>query len=273
MMKERLISIAQQAARMAGDHAHKKIHTAIATLKTSSDTKGCQPSEIVTQFDVECQELIIGLIQKEFPDHGFIAEEGTSGAIFRIPPRRPDGLWWIIDPIDGTRNFAHDLPHYCISIGAMQNGHPLLGVVYEPNTNTLFSAHIDGLATRNGQPIQALRETLHENSQVAVSGNIFQYLPHCAAQLLDHIVYMNIGSAALHFSYVAQGAYSAALGLTAKLWDIAAGAAIAQAAGATTRKLNGTPLFPIDLTTYHGEKLPMILATDPIQKQIQQIIG
>lgn len=258
---------------MAGDHAHEKIHSAIATLKTSSDAGGSQPSEIVTQFDVECQDLIIGLIQKEFPDHGFIAEEGTPGTLLKIPPRRPDGLWWIIDPIDGTRNFAHGLPHYCVSIGAMQHGHPLLGVVYEPNTNTLFSAHIDGLATRNGRPIQAICETLHENSQVAVSGNIFQYLPDSAARLLDRVVYMNIGSAALHFSYVAQGAYSAALGLTAKLWDIAAGAAIAQAAGATTRTLNGTPLFPIDLMAYRGEKLPMILATDPIQKQIQHIIS
>ncbi len=268
-MKDQLIKIAQQAALLAGNHAHQQINAAITTLKTPSDAKNNEKSEIVTQFDRQCQDIIIDLIQKNFPDHGFIAEEGTPNPIFKIPPKQPDGIWWVIDPIDGTRNFARTLPQFCISIGAIQNGRPLLGVIYEPNTKTLFSAHIDGPATCNNQPITAITEPLGPNSQLAISGNIFKYIPNQAAALLDNIVYMNIGSAALHFSYVAKGAYSGAIGLNAKLWDIAGAAAIAQAAGATIHNFDGTPLFPIDPAKYQGEQLTTIFATPTIQKQIQ----
>ena len=268
---EEMLVVAEQVARTAGDYARGEIGDAQAHLK-SVGSQG--QVEIVTQVDSQCQQLIVDGMAKRFGDHGFIGEEGSEGKIFKQNPgvAGEDGIWWIIDPIDGTRNFAHGLPHYVVSLAAMQGGRPIVGVIYEPNTNMLFSAAMGRDATYNGKVIKCLEETLHADSQIAISGNACDYIPDSIGVLMHNYVCMNLGSAALHYGYVGLGAYSAALSWGVKLWDIAAGAVIAASAGGQVRDLEGNSRFPIDCESYQGQILPVVMASEPIQEQLQEII-
>jgi len=272
LLLDEMLAAAEQAARAAGDYARGKIGDAQARLKSVGPDGHV---EIVTQVDAQCQQLIVDSISKQFGGHGFIGEEGTGGKIYK---RRPDvsdgddGVWWIIDPIDGTRNYAHGLPHYVVSLGAMCQGQPIVGVIYEPNTNMLFSAALGRPATCNGKVIQCLEEVLHADSQIAISGNVYDYIPGGIKVLMQDHVCMNLGSAALHYGYVALGAYAAALSWNVKLWDIAAGAVIAESAGARVYDLAGKDRFPIDCESYEGQPLPVVMASGLVQKQLQEII-
>ncbi|MHC5073507.1 MAG: inositol monophosphatase family protein, partial [Planctomycetota bacterium] len=95
----RILETAIVAARLAGQRAMEEMAYTKASFKNSE--------ELVTQADTICQKLIIDRIKENYPDHGFIAEEGQDGGIFKQTPRGSEDIWWIIDPIDGTNNFAH----------------------------------------------------------------------------------------------------------------------------------------------------------------------
>ena len=83
-------------------------------------------------------------IRETFPDHGFIAEEGTGGKIFKQPPRGSPQVWWVIDPIDGTNNYSHKMLLFTVSIAAMFEGQPIVGAIFEPATDSMFTAVKDG---------------------------------------------------------------------------------------------------------------------------------
>jgi len=265
MLLDRMLAIAEETAIVAGDHACRQADAAKEAFKPKND-------EIVTQIDLQCQEIVIENIRRRFPEHGFIGEEGPDNKNTNIPPAGTDDIWWVIDPIDGTRNYAHGLPNYAVSIAAMQNGFPIVGVVYDPNTKKLFSARKGLPAKCNGRTIKCLDEQLNANSQLAVSGNLRKELPCCIAEIMDSFVYINLGSAALHYCYVALGAFSAAISWNVKLWDIAAGACIAQSAGAVIKNLYGKDFFPIDCTAYHGRFIHVIIAAESIQNQLKSYI-
>jgi len=154
----------------------------------------------------------------------------------------------------------------------MRAGRPIVGVIYEPNTNMLFSAALGRPATCNGKIIRCLEEVLHADSQIAISSNAYDFMPSGVNVLMQNYVCMNLGSAALHYGYVALGAYAAAFSWNVKLWDIAAGAIIAESAGARVCDLTGKGRFPVDCESYEGQSLPVVIASEPIQKQLQEII-
>jgi len=259
-----LLHIAEEAARAAGQHALQ------VAASTPSEYKS--PDQIVTQADRDCQALIIQKIITKCPGHGFIGEEGEHGQLFRQEPAGTEPLWWVIDPIDGTRNYANKALNFAVSIALLRDGLPVVGVIYDPSTNQLFSATIDGPARRNGQPIQCRSEALDSNSQVAISGNYNPPLPWYVARFLERFVCMNLGSAALHYAWVAAGAYSAAFSLKVKLWDIAAGALICQRAGARVTDLQDQPVFPCDCRGYRGQPIPLLIAGSTAHRQLINLI-
>ncbi|GAG94707.1 unnamed protein product, partial [marine sediment metagenome] len=111
-----MLETAIVAARLAGQRAMEEINFIKASLKTSS--------ELVTRTDARCQKIIVDRIKENYPDHGFLAEEGDKGGIFKQPPRGAEHLWWVIDPIDGTNNFAHRMLLFTISVAVMYEGKP-----------------------------------------------------------------------------------------------------------------------------------------------------
>jgi len=272
MMVE-MAEIAREAARQAGDYARSRLGSASAQLKDES--------QLVTEVDRLCQAMIVERVRQRYGTHGILAEEGREAGIFRHPPSGPEQLWWVIDPLDGTRNFVHGLPIFAVSIGVMEAGKPIIGVIYDPNTATMFSGHKPMGARCNDQPIRCYHGELDANSQIALPGR--NRRSGCAVgeerlgvlirKVMAKHVYTALGSAALHYAYVASGAVAGMCSWELRLWDIAAGAAIAEAAGALVTKPDGTPRFPLDCASYQGEALPSMAAGPMAHRELLKMLG
>jgi myo-inositol-1(or 4)-monophosphatase len=208
------------------------------------------PKDLVTQADLAAQEAIRECILNSFPDHDFLSEEDAADrkaqGLPPIPDRRSD-FRWIVDPLDGTTNYVHRLPGYAVSI-ALQRGTQLeLGVVYDPLAQECFVAERGKGATLNGQPLTTTGcDQLHQ-ALVAIS-----FSPHVTRDspeitrfvevLLAAQSVRRMGSAALNLCYVAAGRLDAYLATSVSIWDIAAGALIAQEAQGFVSGLTGGPL-------------------------------
>lgn len=247
-----ILETAVVAARLAGQHAMEEIQNAKATKKSEN--------ELVTQVDAQCQRIIIQRIRETYPDHGFIAEEGEKGRMFRRPPLGEPAVWWAVDPIDGTNNFAHGIPIFTVSVAALFEGEPVAGVVFQPATESMFTAVKGGEAQLDGRRIFASDEEVSPLTHVGLDSHFEDVVPVWVCDIIRQSRFRNFGSTALHLAYVAKGGLAAAVVRTPKLWDIAAGVLIAQMAGALVTDWKGARLFPIDLDAYDGQTFQVLAA-------------
>jgi myo-inositol-1(or 4)-monophosphatase len=238
------LATASDAARAAG-RIHMERYERLERIVHKSER------DVVTEADHLSEELIIAAIRATFPGDGFLAEE--SGKTDARPPAHPpipaspkaDRLW-IIDPLDGTINYANGIPVFCVSIALVVDGKPTVGVVHDPSRGELFSAvagrgaTLDGIAVR----LPAKERLIDSVVSVSLPGRGFA---RRNARLLKAVrVTRDLGSAALELAYVANGRFDAFIqwgGLSA--WDIAAAGLIAQEAGATVTAPDGGPWFDI----------------------------
>jgi myo-inositol-1(or 4)-monophosphatase len=197
--------------------------------------------DVVTEVDGRAEEIIIGHIRRNFPDHNILAEEGGKRAGSADSP-----YTWIIDPLDGTANYAADLATSCVSIGIAENEVPIIGVVYNPFRDELFVAERGQGATLNGQPIHvASTETLDKALVCFDLG----YNEERAVQQLREATFMRprvrsmriLGSAVLALVYVAVGRFDLFYHQSLSPWDLAAGLVILQEAGAIATDQAGQP--------------------------------
>ncbi len=240
-----MLETAIVAARLAGQHAMEEMPY-VKTVQKSEN-------ELVTQADPQCQRIIIQQIRETYPDHGFIAEEGEHGKLFKRSPTGAPTIWWAIDPIDGTHNFAHGIPIFAVSIAALYEGEPILGVIFHPSTDAMFTAVKGGEAQLDGRTIVAGDQEIGSLTSVAIDSHFEGPLPAWILDLIRQSRFRNFGTTALHLAYIARGGLVAGVMCTPKLWDIAAGVVIAEAAGAIVTDWAGEKLFPIDLDAYQGE--------------------
>lgn len=198
------------------------------------------PVDLVTEYDEESERIITGMLRDTFPTYGFLAEEGgiTTG---------DDDARWIIDPIDGTTNFAHGFPFFAISIALQKAGELVLGVVYNPVLEELFVAERGAGATLNGERIHT-SATTELMRALLVSGFPYDHadLP-AALELWNRFATLSqgqrrTGAAALDCCYVACGRFDAYYEEFVSPWDIAAGALIIAEAGGTVTDLQGSSL-------------------------------
>lgn len=196
--------------------------------------------DLVTETDRASEAYLIEQITARFPQHHILAEETgeTAGDLTHS---------WIIDPLDGTTNFAHGLPIFSVSIAYAYQGVTTLGVVYDPMRDELFSAQLGRGAHLNGQPIHAAAQTDLKQS-LMVTG--FPYdrftssnnnLSHTKHFLMRVQGFRRLGSAALDLCYVACGRVDGYWEVALEQWDLAAGALITAEAGAIVSKLDGSP--------------------------------
>lgn len=194
---------------------------------------------IVTQFDILSEKAIIDTISESFPTHSFLAEESglTTG----------DGntVRWIIDPLDGTVNFAHGIPIFSVSIAAEYNNEIVCGVIYHPMMNELFVAEKGKGAFLNGQKIN-VSSTNNLKSSILVTGfpyNVHQNPEHVIQHftgLVDKgIPIRRLGSAAIDMAYVACGRFDGFWEVGLSPWDVAAGWLIIKEAGGTVSDFSG----------------------------------
>lgn len=246
-----MLITAGRVACQAGDYARQSQSQASAEFKPDD--------QIVTQVDRQCQEMIIAALSSAFPEHGYIAEEGVNGELFKQPPQSGCDIWWVIDPIDGTRNYAHGASQYAVSIGALKGNQPIIGAVYDPITRQLYSAGRGTGATCNDRPIRCANRPLTRNTQFGIASSFPTKFNQAMLKLHHEQTCMNLGSAALHFAYVAAGHFDGAFAWEVRLWDVAAGIVLTEAAGGTASDLNGRAL-QLDCQSYDGGPIEILLA-------------
>ncbi|MEK7996655.1 MAG: inositol monophosphatase [Planctomycetota bacterium] len=259
-----MLATAVAAARLAGRRAMEELSHVKVSLKSAD--------ELVTQADACCQKIIIDRIKDDYPDHGFIAEEGDGGKMFKQAPRGREPIWWVIDPIDGTNNFAHNMLFFAVSIGVICEGEPIVGVIFEPATQCMFTAVKGGESQLNGRRIDAGEEAIGKFASVGLESHFDDGVPGWACELMRRTRFRNLGSTALQLVYVAKGGMVATIAGTPKLWDIAAGAIIAEEAGAAVTDWQGGRVFPIDADTYDGRRFQIITANKKVHPEIVELL-
>jgi len=203
--------------------------------------------DVVTEVDHLSEELIIGAIHARHPGDGIMAEEsGAQSTASGDEAASGHGRVWVIDPIDGTINYANGIPVFCVSIALVIDGRPAVGVVLDPTRQDFFAATADGPATLNGSPIAASdKEALTDFVvSAALSGRSVATRGRNLAKAIR--ISRSMGSAALGLAYVANGRFDAFVqqgGLSN--WDVAAAGLIAERAGATVTDAAGGPYFDI----------------------------
>lgn len=240
-----LAFIAIQAALKAGSLLYKGFGTTFK-IETKSHAQ-----DLVTEFDQAAEALIIDYIASRFPDHHFLAEESAHRQkCSQHPPKdrgeaSPHCVRWIIDPLDGTMNFAHGLPLFAVSIAAVVDNVVEVGVIYVPMTQELFMAQRGYGAYLNGMPLQVSKG---DNLSLATSSTA---IPHAndRAQAL-HIKRLEslfkigcsvriLGSAAISLAYVAAGRFDFFWAYRLQPWDVAAGQLLVEEAGGSILRFDG----------------------------------
>ncbi|MGF1580899.1 MAG: inositol monophosphatase family protein [Gemmataceae bacterium] len=219
--------------------------------------------DLVTEADEGSQKAIFEYLGGRFPDHRLLGEEGDAAKSRPTPDAPPT---WIIDPIDGTTNYVHDCPFYCISIGLQVAGKLVVGVVYDPVRDEMFAA-AEGLgAYLNDKPIQPTPIDSLGQSLLATGFPADLRGYEHVFELWQHFSYnvqalRRTGSTALNLAYVACGRFDGFWAFDNKVWDVAGGVVLVQEAGGKITNVDGTPYDPFtpDSLASNGVLHPVLL--------------
>src|SRR6516164_402667 len=232
---EAMEQVAIRAARAAGRVHFKRLsHTNISRKSNAID--------LVTEADHESEAAVIDILQRAFPDHAILSEEG-GGSSDAVSEHR-----WIIDPLDGTTNFAHSFPQFCISIGYERRGRIQLAVILDALKRELFVARRSGGAWLNRKPIGVSHVRTLDMSLLATGFPYDRrerrrfYLCFWEAFMLRTHGVRRTGSAALDLAWVACGRVDAFWEFGLKPWDVAAGSLLVEEAGGHVSNMDGTTL-------------------------------
>lgn len=238
-------AVAINCASKAGEWIKTKLgNYASLDIKYSSH-------DLVTEIDKGSERLIRNLVLTHFPHHSFLGEEGVEpgpeASSRALEDFREAEYLWIVDPIDGTTNFVHGFPYFCVSIALAHNGEVIVGVVYDPMRDELFVAEKGKGAYVHGKRMQVSKEETLRGSLIATG------LPadhHYALPLnlkgiqavAPKVRNLRIaGSAALHMAYVASGRLSGFWEIGLNSWDLAAGSLLIQESGGIVSDTFGKP--------------------------------
>lgn len=260
-----LLEVGIVAARLAGQRAMEEIKYCKSSIKNGN--------EIVTNADIVCQDIIINRIKETYPDHGFIAEEGPDGNMLVQLPRTAENIWWVIDPIDGTNNYAHKMLNFAVSVAVMKDGFPVAGIIFEPATESMYTAAEETDAQLNASRINVTDEAISKFASISLDSH---FEPEFAPVMLDIMTktrYRNLGTTALHLAYVAKGSLIAAVTTIAKVWDIAAGVIIIERAGGIVTDHAGNSIFPMDLTAYQPQNIKTLAANKKTHPEILKLLN
>jgi len=228
-----MLNIAVKAARRAGaiiNRASQDIGTLTIKSKNYND--------FVSEVDVAAERAIIDTLKDAYPSHGFLGEESGSS-------ENQSDFIWIIDPLDGTTNFLHNFPQYCVSIALQHKGEITQAVIYEPNRNDLYTATKGRGAFLNDKRIRVSKCDKLQQSLIGTGfpfrdfKHLDTYLSMFKSMLQKTSGIRRPGSAALDLAYVANGSLDAFWEIGLSPWDIAAGALLVQEAGGIISNLNG----------------------------------
>ena len=248
------LAVCENAARRAGELVLNRFRTDIeVSLKGRAN--------VVTDADLASERLILDYVRDEYPDFGILSEESD-------PVAGASPLTWVVDPIDGTRNFAEGIPHFCIVVAIANGDQVVAGVTYDPVRDELFSAQQGAGAYLDGQRIHI---SDRENLDDAILGFDLGYDFGQAKHLMEMVAgiwprisgYRLMGSSAMSIAYTAAGRIDLYAHHSLSSWDIASGILLAREAGATAldrATLEPATLFSPGLIIAHPTLLDQFLA-------------
>jgi myo-inositol-1(or 4)-monophosphatase len=258
---QELAELAQRAARSAGSVILNKIDN-VENVETKSSIR-----DLVTEVDREVEQQLRTFFEAETPDLGWIGEEGsyTEG----LQPHRGRATW-IVDPIDGTTNFVNGIPLCCVSIGLFSGDDGLVGAVYDPFRDELFSAALNHGARLNGTELRVQHEDELARAVLATGFADFE------AGQTENIARMEramvragkvraFGTAALQLAWVAAGRLAGFWELALSPWDTAAGTVLVREAGGTVTDLTGR--------RYTLESPAIVATNGPLHQELLSLLG
>lgn len=219
--------------------------------------------DLVTEFDHRSEEVIVSSLQKEFPEHAILAEESGHH------PRTGE-YQWVVDPLDGTTNFAHGIPLFCITLALLRGNVPVAGVVYDPLHEELFAAASGQGATLNGRPIHVSAQA-HLGQALLATGFAYDVRTNPRNNLAQYAQFQlrtqgvrRLGSAALDCAWTALGRLDGYWEFGIKPWDIAAGGLLVREAGGRATSTEGDEDFIPTAT--------IVVSNGPLHDQILRIL-
>jgi len=241
---DEMLAVALAAARAAGAVIRRTSGLVAPTEKGGK-------SDLVTASDLECQRVIVAAVRAAFPAHAVLGEEdvpaGAAAAAAAIACVAESPFLWIIDPIDGTTNFAAGLPLCCVSIAAARAGRVAVAVIYDPFRDEAFTALRGRGARLNGERMRVgaaaeLRDALVGFGGLGRDARVAAATHRGLGALAGRArALRGLGSAALHLAYVAAGRLDASFDLSLSVWDTAAGALLVEEAGGRVTGFDGRP--------------------------------
>ena len=216
------LEVAQEAARAAGELLQARFEKPLTVSATTAH-------DIKLEVDVMAQDLITKILLERFPEHALYGEEGIVGD-------QTSDYQWVVDPLDGTVNFFYGIPHFCVSIALRFRGEVIVGVIYDPVRDELWSGDKGRPPLLNGKPFQVSPRANLAEASVSIGLAKTSATIEAGLPLLEQMVHRvrkcrMLGSAALDMAYVACGRLDAYIEQGISLWDIAAGCLLVEAAG------------------------------------------
>jgi myo-inositol-1(or 4)-monophosphatase len=231
-----LLNFAIQTAREAGKILADKFGRALRVTNKGD-------IDLVTEADIAAERLIVERIRSYHPRHAILTEE--SGDVVSLG-EAGSGYKWIIDPLDGTTNYAHGYPVFCVSVALEHEGRVVLGVVYDPTRDELFAAERGQGATLNGRALR-VSETDELNGALLCTGFPYDvrdrgdFARHFRNFIMRAQSVRRDGAAALDLAYVAAGRFDAFYEEGLRPWDVAAGVLLVEEAGGRVTHYDGSP--------------------------------
>jgi myo-inositol-1(or 4)-monophosphatase len=262
-MLSEYMAVCEKALRVGGD--------TIQAWAGQFEVRKKGPSDLVTQADLASQQAISRIIWEIFPDHAIIGEEDAGLSVDANAHLRGSEYRWIVDPLDGTTNFVHGVPHYAVSLALERKGELLVAGVLDATGNECFTAMAGQGARLNGRPIHASNVAALSEA-LAVVG----FPPDVQPTSLDLLVFMRAvfhcqavrrsGSTALNLAYLAAGRYDVFWNFSANIWDVAAGILLVREAGGAICTPEGKE--------YSLDQKPFLTAANPaLLNQLREIVS
>jgi myo-inositol-1(or 4)-monophosphatase len=221
----------------------------------------------VTPADHLAQATILAELSRRYPDHAILVEEVVQNPELHAHFSRSD-YCWVVDPIDGTRNFCRGVNMYAVSIGVLHRGVPVAAAVYDATRDGVFSAVLGGGAFLDGQPLHLVDRAVSSDTTIALSSFRRRPVTPAVKAWMDKYLFRNVGAVALQLSWVAAGLIDATYSHECKLWDVVAAALIISESGGVVTRPDGGPMWPMEPTDYTGEDVPVLAGTPTMHREL-----
>jgi myo-inositol-1(or 4)-monophosphatase len=269
------LQVAEEAARAGGAIAVSHFRTAVSVFTKGSAAGKATSYNLVSAADLEAERAIVAVIRKAFPSHAVLGEELHGGDGVADAVLSSDHLW-IVDPIDGTNNFVHGIPHFGVSVAYYHRGQPACGVMGNPVHDEWFTAARGLGAFVNGEGVRVSANSRLQEGLVAFGyyydrGAMMEGTLDAVRDLLKRDIHgvRRMGAATLDFAYVGLGSFAAYFEYELAPWDYAAGRLFVEEAGGKVTTCRGEPL-PLARTSVlasnglvHDDVLAIVAAHHP----------